>query len=145
MSKVRVAFYKGPAGSFWQKVGHWATCVWTQSKYSHCEIEVDGVCYSSSARDGGVRAKEIDLGSGRWDVFDWPDDSAAERVHELFNATAGSAYDWAGVLRFILPVLPRRRWSWFCSEWCSLPLGFGEPQIPPQVLYELVKARLANA
>ena len=27
---------------------------WTGSIYSHCELVVDGMCYSSSAMDGGI-------------------------------------------------------------------------------------------
>jgi hypothetical protein len=35
---MRIAMYKGPPDDFWHKVGHTATCLWTRSKYSHCEL-----------------------------------------------------------------------------------------------------------
>ena len=58
---MKVALYKGPAKDWRHKVAHWAVCVATRSPYSHCELVIDGVCWSASARDGGVRGKVIDL------------------------------------------------------------------------------------
>ena len=67
---TKIAFYKGPPTPLWRKVGHYAIRLWTWSRWSHAELVIDGVCWSASARDGGVRQKQIDLTSGRWDVFE---------------------------------------------------------------------------
>ena len=54
---------------------------------SHCELVINGVCYSSSIRDKGVRAKQtgngpnhINLYNGNWRLLDigaWADETAA--------------------------------------------------------------------
>lgn len=56
MSGVQIAFYRGPPRRWLHKLSHWLICLFTLSRYSHCELVIDGVCWSSSARDGGVRA-----------------------------------------------------------------------------------------
>lgn len=64
---------------------------WTGSIYSHCELVVDGACYSSSAMDGGVRCKRIDLDPEKWDVVDLPW-AEAEQVTSYFTATDHHRY-----------------------------------------------------
>lgn len=65
---MHLALYKGPpTGYLIHTMSHYATRLWTWSKYSHAELVIDGMCYTSSIRDGGVRVKLIDLNSGRWD------------------------------------------------------------------------------
>jgi hypothetical protein len=120
---MKLALYKGPAQDWRHKLAHWAVCTFTGSIYSHCELVIHGVCWSSSARDGGVRGKVIDLASGRWDVVDVHPSVDEARALAWFQAHAGQAYDWAGVLRFALPVLPRRADQWFCSEACAAATG----------------------
>ena len=53
---VQLALYKAP--------GEWTNALirwWTRSQYSHCELVIDGTCYSSSERDRGVRSKVMAL------------------------------------------------------------------------------------
>jgi hypothetical protein len=57
---VKLALYKG-RGGIANAVIRW----WTGSIYSHCELVVDGLCYSSSVMDKGVRRKQIDLADGK--------------------------------------------------------------------------------
>lgn len=133
---IHLALYKGPADDWLHKLGHWIVCIGTLSRYSHVELVVDGVCYSSSSRDGGVRAKVIDLYSGHWDVF--PVDGDAERAKAWFIAHMGQKYDWLGVLRFVpgLKWLPRRKDEWFCSESVAASLGVRKPsRYTPAGLY----------
>lgn len=132
---VRLAFYKG-AGT----VGNALVRTWTRSRYSHCELVIDGMCYSSSVRDGGVRAKRIDLDSGHWDIVDlpWADKAAAL---EYWALTKSQPYDWWGLIGS--QVLNRRS-DWggaaFCSEWCAAALGIPSPEIySPGTLAGLVK------
>ena len=47
---VQLALYKG-RGTLFNALIRW----WTRSPYSHCELVINGTCYSSSIRDGGVR------------------------------------------------------------------------------------------
>lgn len=122
---MQLAMYKGPAARRWDRFCHWWIRVWTRSPYSHAELVIDGVCYSSSPRDGGVRAKVIDLNSGRWDVF-WIEGDRA-RALGWFEAHKGDRYDWAGIVRFVLPFLPHRSRMWFCFEAVGAMLDLPTP------------------
>ena len=64
-----LACYKGPATGLFNITFHKVVCWWTRSKYSHCELVINGTAYSSSSRDKGVRKKEIDFSSGKWDLY----------------------------------------------------------------------------
>jgi len=111
---MQLAMYKGPAGTLQQKALHWLICALDSVRqsgkrrrlvlvrYSHCELVIAGVCYSSSNRDGGVRPKVIDLASGHWDVFHVDGDEAAALA--WFRQHDGQNYDWYGVLRFCRPL-----------------------------------------
>jgi endogenous inhibitor of DNA gyrase (YacG/DUF329 family) len=137
---MKLAMYKGPAKTVLHRLLHWVICVFTASRYSHCELVIDGWCWTSSNRDGGVRCKAIDLTSSAWDVFEISGDALAAR--DWFVAHRGEGYDWLGVLRFLLPFLPNSRTRWFCSESCAAALGLPNPQsITPQRLLELLTPR----
>jgi hypothetical protein len=139
---MQLALYKGPADGWLHKLGHWIVCTFTSSKYSHVELVIDGVCYSSTMRDTppGVRSKVIDLTSGRWDLYAIEGDE--QQAIGWFKAHAGQAYDFAGVLRFGLPFLPQRADEWFCSESVAAALGVASPEgYTPQSLLDLMKAK----
>jgi hypothetical protein len=70
---------------------------WTKSDYSHCELVVDGMCFSSSIQDGGVRAKAIELRSDRWDWIDLPW-ASRNAIIAHWDATLGQPYDWWGLI-----------------------------------------------
>lgn len=117
---IAIAFYKAP--------GTWADKfirVVTGSEYSHCEIIINGTAMSASARDGGVRFKEIAVTHEKWDIAPLLCDEQA--VWGWFAAHSGCGYDWAGVLRFVLPFLPQRANQYFCSEACAAALGLPRP------------------
>ena len=118
---LQLALYKGPATDKWHQLAHRAICWFTGSPYSHVELVINGVCCSASPRDGGVRFKRIDLTSGKWDVL--PINQPDHRAWDWFARHSGHAYDYAGVLRFVLPLLPSRRKQWFCSEAVAAALG----------------------
>ena len=122
---MHLAMYKGPAPTRWDRFCHWWIRLWWRSPYSHTELVIDGLCHSSSPRDDGVRAKLINLASGHWDVFPIEGDRA--RALEWFAAHRGDAYDWAGVVRCVLPFLPHRRRQWYCVESVAAMLGLPEP------------------
>jgi len=147
---MQLAMYKGPPSDAVHQLSHWFTCLWTRSRYSHCELVfhrsdiMNGkhLCASASARDGGVRFKYLDLDSGRWDLVELPnmDQAATMAAREWFyiQSDARAPYDWFGLLWFVLPIKkfndPRR---WFCSEAVAAALGLPKPhKFHPQKLLE---------
>lgn len=121
---MKLALYKGKG-----LPGNAITRFWTKSIYSHCELVIDGHCYSASFMDGGVRKKRINLNSGRWDVFDipWADE---EHALDFFEKTQGSKYDWLGI--FGSQMLNRRSQHdhrFFCSEWVGDAVKIPTPEI----------------
>ena len=131
MPKIYLALYKGRKSirhprDLWPRLSDGLVRLLTRSPYSHCEIAVqcsDGLfaCYSSSPRDGGVRAKTMPLPPDKWDLIALPNVDAAY-VAAYFGQTQGRGYDWGGLLG-----VPLGRWAivfndvqkYFCSEWCA--------------------------
>jgi len=144
---MKLACYKGPPDDFWHAVGHTATCVWTGSRYSHAELVFgepdhlgESLCASASARDGGVRFKNIDLASGRWDVYALPgyDKFDEAYAYEWFSKHQGTPYDYFGLVWFVLPIRkfnhPHKQ---FCSEAIASALGMRKPhKFHPQRLLD---------
>lgn len=125
---LELALYKGPPEDILHVVGHNATKVWTWSKYSHAELVIDGVCWSSSSRDGGVRKKNINLNSGKWDVFRLTDDLVVKNKALMwFKLHEGDSYDYRNILRFILPIVGHDKRKWVCYEACGAALGIDNP------------------
>lgn len=150
MNKVYLAMYKGRRDgrgmNVWiDRFVDFVIRTITRSPYSHCEIAVlDGnnpsekyyYCYSSSARDGGVRTKYMPLPPEKWDLIELPP-AVALSVSRLFRRTHGAKYDYLGALGAVLK-FPHNRRRWFCSEWCAEVLCY----FPPQ---KYTPARLAKA
>lgn len=138
---MQLAMYRGPATELMHKIGHEATCLITNSIYSHCELVIDGKCWSSSMRDKGVRGKVIELDSGHWDVFRmkrlYAGVSFTRFALAWFEAHEGDPYDWRGCARFVVPFLPQRRSAFFCSEAVAAALGLARPELfSPQSLLD---------
>ncbi len=136
MSQVYLAMYKGPGSKLQYKAFHYGTCLFTLSRYSHCEIVIDGRAYSSSARDGGVRSKIIkDLNdSGRWDLFVLPYVNPHVAL-ELYETRKGRKYDYLGVARYVLPFLPNSKNRDYCSEIVSLMAGLTNTEKTPEDVF----------
>lgn len=114
---VQLALYKGPPKGVLNIVGHYAVCIWTRSKWGHAELVIDGVAYSSSARDGGVRGKTIDFSTGRWDLVDLPltaEETAYARM--WFHQHADWKYDYWNIGRFVFPIINHERDRVVCFE-----------------------------
>jgi hypothetical protein len=154
---MHLASYKGPATGLLHRTTHWLIChlkprrwwPYLPALYSHNELvfEIkDGMaeCASSSARDGGVRFKSIDIFSGRWDVKPLPQyDYAAElRARWWFIEHEGEGYDYLGVAAFIktFSAFVREVWNrWFCSESIAAALEMKDPaSLSPQDLDDLL-------
>jgi len=145
---IQLALYKGPPRDDWaHTLSHYGIRVWTWSKWSHAELVIDGVCWSSSARDGGVRHKKIDLASGRWDVFelDLSDDEIA-RALAWFVKNNGKGYDYLNIGRFVLPILGQDRDRYVCFESIGAALCFaGAHRLTANDLYEWALRRQPQA
>lgn len=133
MSRVKLAMYKGIGGPF-NALIRW----WNDSIYSHCELVIDGYCYSSSIMDKGVRRKQIDLYDGKWDLIDidWAD---AEYAISYFQKTRKHNYGFPSLISSQLLNLNRSIGSApFCSQWCAAALGLPNPaSYSPRTLGEL--------
>lgn len=124
-----LAFYKAP-GTIIDK----AIRIRTGSPYSHVEFLPDwtdrssrATAWSSSARDGGVRAKVIDFRRDRWDVV--PVQWAPSDILDRFEGQRGKKYDYVGVLigrSLGVPLHCENRW--FCFEFVGWGLGLPNPQ-----------------
>lgn len=138
-----LAFYKGtlaenPKARLFDRL----VCAWPRSRgrFSHAELvevleEGWGACWSSSARDGGVRCKRIDLASGRW-VLVWLPGVPLQPALEWFRNHKGEPYDYPGILGYVLPLVKQWRAWWYCSEACAAALGvFADTHIPPSRLH----------
>lgn len=137
---VYLALYKAKG-----KPGNAVIRWWTGSAYSHCELVVDGVWYSSSIQDKGVRAKVIDPKPGHWDLIPLPSHLAA-RILKHFEATKGDSYGWLELLRCqILNTNFSQTGAAFCSEWCAAAIGIPNPaSYSPRTLAELVTWALGD-
>lgn len=121
MDKVYLACYHGRGDKLVHRICDNIIRFFTRGKYSHTEIAIalpDGryECYSSSIRDGGVRAKTMLLPKQKWDLIAL-DGLPTDAVHEYFEQTKGAGYDLLGALGCVAGFRqhPDR---YFCSEWC---------------------------
>lgn len=130
---VYLASYRGGSRGVAALVG--AAVRWvTQSEWSHCEIAIGNshadqfACITASGMDGGVRIKRMRLDPMRWRLtpLPWVDEA---RAWTFLASNGGAAYDWAGVMRFALPVVMRSEHPsrWFCSEACAAIMGLADP------------------
>lgn len=109
----------------------------TGSPYSHCEIRVGRLCYTSHQGRRGVTAMRRDTFAD-WDAVPLPN-VRPDDVLRFFRATHADGYNWLGVLAaaFRVGYLPRGRWH--CAQWCAAAIGAENPaRITPGGLYRLV-------
>lgn len=131
-----LALYKGPTDDIIHSISHWVTCIVLSIReikwcnYSHTEIFINGVAYSSSVRDGGVRSKSIDMFSGKWDyiyIGNYLEKAGEDKALEIFNKKKGKPYDWFGALGFGLPFLKQNKEKDYCFEINAEMLGLQNP------------------
>lgn len=136
---MHLALYKGPPDDLPHKLSHWAIRAWFLSRWSHSELMIDGIGYSASARDGGVRSKQIDFYSGRWDLLPiYGAESLKRWALAYHEETKGWRYDYLGVAAYPLPWLfkhdPGKE---FCFEHTANQLGLADAhRMTPGQLYD---------
>jgi hypothetical protein len=114
---LTLAFYKSKYGNWQDKL----VSIITYSKYSHVElIFSDGMWFSSSPRDGGVRYKQILAKDDHWDYITLPkiSDKEEDIIRKWCDSKLNSPYDWMGIVGLLLPIIRECHWKWFCSEIC---------------------------
>lgn len=144
-----LALYKGNREgwgivSIKARIGDWLTRKITRGIYSHCEIAYPlpcggYACYSSSIRDGGVRIKEMDLPSEKWDLIPL-ETVPVSHLEEVWQAARGKKYDWTGAIGTVLKIRQRPD-KWFCSEFCAAVMGIDDDwRFSPNDLAALAKS-----
>lgn len=140
MKIAALAFYKGPPSSKdWVHVlSHWVTCIWTWCWWSHGELVLNGRCHSSSARDNGVRVKDIDLTTGRWDILHITlTNEEFDAAEAWFEVHRGRKYDFRNVVRFDLAWVGHSSKRFVCFEAIGAALGLAAPhKLTAKDLYE---------
>lgn len=127
---MRIAFYKAKNGTWQDK----SISLVTGSQYSHCELVFsDGMCASSSARDGGVRMKHIDLGE-KWDVYTLLGKYDEDVIRYWFETHKDNKYNWLGAIGSVVDVDIGNEDKKFCSYCCALMVGIN-PIITPGKLF----------
>lgn len=141
---IKVAFYKYPKTKpFYSTALNRLTCWWTRGEYSHVEVilaEANGVytCGSSSARDGGVRIKDMPLPTVKWDIVEVHGDIDAVRA--WFEREAGRKYDYLAWLGFLFRRMKGSANRWFCSEAIADCLGYRDAwRFDPNTLFVVLK------
>ena len=138
---MKVALYKGKRGGF---AGAFDAAVrwWTRGAYSHVElIFSDGMSASASARDGGVRFKDIEYHPDRWDIIEIEADEHFADV--WFSTREGLGYDYFGLFGFVWRPHSGSALLWFCSEIVMGALKFDDPwQFNPNMVGTIAR-RLA--
>lgn len=117
---VKLAFHKG-GKSFYDR----AIKLWTAGPYSHVELLIDDVAFSSVPGIGTRYLLHPVLASGDWDYVDIPMDRTEQSyVWNWCMTEMGCGYDWSGI--FYSQVLGLNRQDpakWFCSEFCTAALN----------------------
>ena len=92
MEQIKIHFYKARNGKIRDKI------VGLVSIFSHVELEIDGVFYSSSNRDGGVRSKIIDISNKKkWVSFELKNNIDKNICLNYFKSVEGQKYDWLNI------------------------------------------------
>ena len=139
--KAKVAFYRAdnPNAQWDDKLIAW----WTDSKYSHCELVANGIWYSSSPRDGKVRAKEIVPQEGHWDFVEV--DIDREWFNIFFKENEGKKYDWLNIFcTQFLPCNLQNPKKWICSEFVGTAIFKKEFKGNPQDLFNKISLFKSN-
>ena len=109
---MKIAFYIGRG-----KILDRLIRKWTKSRFSHVELIINGISYSSSSRDGGVRKKIINYEAENWRIFDLKNVFDINIALKFLNENLGQKYDLEGiVLSQVFNLDKHSKNKYFCSE-----------------------------
>lgn len=135
MEQIKIHFYKARNGKIRDKI------VGLVSVFSHVELEINGVCYSASNRDGGVRSKVIDTSNKqKWVSFDLKKDIDENICLLYFESVRGQKYDWLNIfLTQIIKLNIQSSNKQICSEFVGncLQLDNAYKYSPEALFYKL--------
>ena len=125
-SGFRVAMYKATRSGV-PGLYNRAVRAWERGAYSHCElIFSDGMAASSSFEDGGVRFKDINFDTDRWDFIPLPV-ARERRARDWFKDHEGESYNLMGNVNQVIGFIPPAKNKSFCSEAVAASLGMHDP------------------
>ena len=132
---MKIHFYKATEGKIGDKV------VGLVSVFSHVELEINGVCYSSSNRDYGVRSKIIDTSNKqKWVSFDLKKDIDINNCLSYFESVKGQKYDWLNIFcTQLIKLNMQSEDKQICSEFVGNCLGLEDSYkySPESLFYKL--------
>lgn len=136
---VRIAFYHAHKGNCYDRI------VGLFDDYSHVEIQVRGLCWSSSPRDGGFRSKEIDLNSGKWDILSIFEPVDFDAFLLELDKFRGKKYDYTVIANYLgvrRDLCKKRVW---CGEVVtSLFNALYHTNVPTNVTLKRMKENIWN-
>ena len=133
---MKIHFYKAREGKISDKV------VGLVSVFSHVELEINGVCYSSSNRDYGVRSKIIDTSNKqKWVSFELKKDIDTNKCLEYFYSVERQEYDWTNIfLTQLIKLNVQSDNKQICSEFVANCLGLENAyKYSPETLFYKLK------
>jgi hypothetical protein len=142
---MKIAFYKNHLDWSDKLIAYW-----TRHKYTHVELIYEGMWYSSSFFDGGVRSKMIHPNKENWDIYTFNQSFNHTNSIEFILTQIGKSYDLKGLIFAELLSLKHHEHSeWYCSELVHASLVIGEYKnvlptnlISPGKLFEHLKPDL---
>lgn len=166
---VQLAFYLGtkrenPHARILDRVICWWSGRWERipgrllprrvvARFSHVEFierwhggETWAACWAASNREGDVRKTALDVKNGRWVILSVPRRDY-QRLLAHFQARKGQSYGWICAAAHIFPRVLRPLVRAiggnepYCSSIIADGLGFSDPWIAPQKLYDSLVGR----
>jgi hypothetical protein len=136
---MKIAFYKGKHGNVYDRI----VCASTFSEYSHVELVLDdGLSYSASHRDNGVRSKNIHFDE-KWDLFKLNKEYDQNAIKYWFSLNKDNKYDYRGAIASAVCLNLAQKDKSYCSNVAALMLGIlPERQTPGSLHRNLVKHNL---
>ena len=132
---MKIHFYKAREGKIGDKI------VGLVSVFSHVELEINGVCYSSSNRDGGVRSKIINTSNKqKWVSFELKNNIDKNICLNYFKRVEGQKYDWLNIFfSQIIKLNIQSNNKQICSEFVANCLGLEDSYkySPESLFYKL--------
>ncbi len=132
---MKIHFYKAKKGNLKDKL------IGLFSVFSHVELEINGICYSSSNRDGGIRDKQIDTtDKKKWVTFDFKEYVDVNSCLAYFDSVEYQEYDWANIfLTQLIKLNIQSENKQICSEFVANCLGLenAHKYSPESLFYKL--------